>query len=228
MRQAEIAGWTATQSKKTFEEIWVAIGHSLNDLGSSHDGEDVEDEHDEETEQGKLSEDDEPGWRMGTITNTVQQRLMRIQQNQMKHNELTQPCWEDAPDNFCEQHKMYGTSELRVPAVDQPQTKDDATAPPPTTVVDLLEILVILPGTSHRPQQNSRPGSSHIRLGSVKPQSASSISSREPAGEPDSSILLKAKPVQSGSFYTAIFPPANYHIDIILWQRDSDSSCVCR
>jgi len=27
-----------------------------------------EDEDDEETEQGKLNEDDEPGWVMGTIT----------------------------------------------------------------------------------------------------------------------------------------------------------------
>jgi hypothetical protein len=46
----------------------VAFGDSLSDLASSVDGEDGEDEHDEETEQGKLSEDDEPGWVMGTIT----------------------------------------------------------------------------------------------------------------------------------------------------------------
>ena len=49
----------------------VAIGESLSDLAGSDDGADEEDEDDEETEQGKLSEDDEPGWVMGTITNTV-------------------------------------------------------------------------------------------------------------------------------------------------------------
>ena len=46
---------------KTFEEMLVAIGDSLNDLASSDDGEDGENEDDAETEQGKLSEDDERG-----------------------------------------------------------------------------------------------------------------------------------------------------------------------
>jgi len=46
----------------------VAIGGSLSDLAISDDGEDGEDEDDEETEKGKLSEDYEPGWVMGTIT----------------------------------------------------------------------------------------------------------------------------------------------------------------
>jgi len=46
-----------------------------------NDGEDGEDEDDEETEFGQLSEDDEPGWAMGTITKPVQQRMTRFQQN---------------------------------------------------------------------------------------------------------------------------------------------------
>jgi len=74
----------------------VAIGGSLSDLASSNNGEDGEDEDKEETEQGKLSEDDEPGWVMGTITKTVQQHMERFWQNQMKLHELTQPGWEDA------------------------------------------------------------------------------------------------------------------------------------
>jgi len=41
--------------------MMVAIGDSLSDIASSGDGEDGEDENDEETEQGNLSEDDEPG-----------------------------------------------------------------------------------------------------------------------------------------------------------------------
>jgi hypothetical protein len=62
----------------------VAIGDSLSDLASSDDGEDGEDENDEEAEQGKLSEDDKPGWVMGAITKMVQQRMERFQQKQMK------------------------------------------------------------------------------------------------------------------------------------------------
>jgi hypothetical protein len=204
MTQAEIAGLTSREPEKTFEEMLVAIGDSLSDLASSDDGEDGEEEDDEETEQGNLSEDDEPGWVMGTITKTVQQRMERFRQKQMKLDELTQPGWEDAADYFSERDKKYGTTELRVPAVVQPQTMDDAPAPPPATFGELMESLDIVPGISQRPQGTSRPGSSHIRLGSVKPQSQSSIPSGEPAAEPDSSLLLKAKPVEPVSFYPCI------------------------
>jgi hypothetical protein len=97
----------------------VAIGDSLSDLASSDDGEDEEDEDDDETEQGMPSEDDEPGWVMGTITKTVQQRMERYRHKQMKLHELSQPGWEDVADYSHEQDEKYGTSELRVPAVIQ-------------------------------------------------------------------------------------------------------------
>jgi len=64
-----------------------------------------------------------------------------------------------------------------------------------------MKHLDINPGISQMPQGASRPGSSHIRQGSVKLQSKSSIPSGEPAAEPDSSTLLKAKPVEQVSFY---------------------------
>jgi hypothetical protein len=67
-----------------------------------------------------------------------------------------------------------------------------------------MESLDIVPGISQRPQGTSRPGSCHIRLGSVKPQSESSIPSGEPAAEPDSSMLLKVTPVKPVSFYPSI------------------------
>jgi len=197
MKHAEIVGLMYREPEKMFEKILVAIRDSLSDLASSDDGEDGEDEDDEETEQGKLSEDDKPGWVMGTITKTVQQRMVRFRQKQMKLDELTQPGWQDAADYFRKGDKKYGTFELRVPAVVQPQTNDDAPAPPPTTFGELsMECVDIVPGISQRPQGTSRPGSCDIRLGSVKPQSKSSIPSGEPAAEPDSSILLKAKPVE--------------------------------
>jgi hypothetical protein len=69
----------------------VAIGDSLNDVASSDNGQDGQDQDDEETEQGKLSEDDEAGWVMGTITKMVQQRIERFQQKQMTLDELNKP-----------------------------------------------------------------------------------------------------------------------------------------
>jgi len=115
MTHAELAGLMSRKPEKPFEEMLIAIGDSLSDLVSSNDGEDGEDEDDQETEKGKLSEDDEPGWVMGRITNTVQQRMERFWQKQMKFDELTQLGWEDAADNFRERDKKYGTSEFSVP-----------------------------------------------------------------------------------------------------------------
>jgi hypothetical protein len=177
MTHAEIAGLTSTEPHKTFEEMLVAIGDSLSDLASSDHGEDGEDEDDEGTELDKLSDDDEPGWVMGTITKTVQQRLKRFPQKQMKPDELSQPGWEDAADYCHERDKKYGTSEFRVPSVGQLPMNDDAPAPPPTTFGELKESLDIVPRISHRPQGTSRPECGHIRLGLVKPQSTSSIPS---------------------------------------------------
>jgi len=96
MKHAEIAGSMTTEAEMTFQEMMVAIGDTLSDLASSNDGEDGEDDDDDKTEQGKLREDDEPGWVMGTITKTVQQHMERVRQNQMRLNKLTQPVWEDA------------------------------------------------------------------------------------------------------------------------------------
>jgi len=204
MTHAEIARLTSRQPEKTFEEKLVAIGDSLSDLASSDDGDDVEDENDEETEQGKLSDDDEPGWLMGIPTNTVQQGMERFRQQKMKLEEVTQPGWEDAANYFRERGKKDGTSALRVLAVVQPQTNDDAPAPLQTPFGDCMESLDIVPRISPRPQGTSRPGCSHIRLGLVKPQSTLSIPSGEPAVKPNSSMLLKAKPGEPVSFYPCI------------------------
>jgi len=127
-----------------------------------------------------------------------------FRQKQMKLDELTQPGWEDAADYFREQDKKYGTAELRVPVVIQPQTDDDASAPPPTTSGELMERLDIVPGISQMPQGTSRPGSSHIQRGSVKRQSNITISGFEPAAETDTLPLMKAKPVEPLSFYPCL------------------------
>jgi len=204
MLDAEIEGLTTREPEKTIQEILVAIGDSLSDVASSDDGEDMEDAVEEETEQGKLSEDDEPGWVMGTITKTVQQHMERFPQKQMKLDLLTRMEWEDAADYFRVRDKKYGTSKLRVLAVVQPETADRTTAPEPTTFGERMESLDIVHGISLIPQGTSRPESSHSRLGSVKPQPRTSISGLEPAAERDTSPVLKAKPIEPVSFYPCI------------------------
>ena len=91
MRNAENMGLTKGEPEKTFTAMMVAIRDSLSDLASSDDGEDGEDEDDEETEKGQLSEDDEPSWVMGTITEMVQQRLERFRLMLIRLDELTPP-----------------------------------------------------------------------------------------------------------------------------------------
>jgi len=67
-----------------------------------------------------------------------------------------------------------------------------------------MERLDIVPGISQMPQGTSRPGISHIRLGSVKPQSNSTISGLDPAAEPDTLPLLEAKPVEPVSIHPCL------------------------
>jgi hypothetical protein len=73
MTTAENGDATTGKPETTFQELLNATGDSLRDLASSddeHDGEDKEDDE-EDTELGRLSDDDEHGWVIGTITKTV-------------------------------------------------------------------------------------------------------------------------------------------------------------
>ena len=74
MRNVEKARSTTTKPETSFGKMLNAIGDSLSYVGRSEDEEAGEDEDDDEedTELGKLSEDDEPGWEMRTISKTVQ------------------------------------------------------------------------------------------------------------------------------------------------------------
>ena len=91
---------------------------------------------------------------MGTITKTVQQRMERFRQKQMKFDELTQPGWEDAADFFCERDEKSGTTKLRVPAVVQQRTNDDDTPHPLTTFAEPMESHDIVPGISEGTSHN--------------------------------------------------------------------------
>jgi len=81
----------------------------------------------------------------------------------------------DVGNYYRERDKKYGTSELRVPAVIKPETDQDFAAPALTTFGEVLEYLDIVPRRSQMPQGTSQPGSSHMRLGSGKPQSDAGI-----------------------------------------------------
>jgi len=99
---------------------------------------------------------------------------------------------------------MYGTFELSVPAVVKPQMDQDVAAPAPTTFGELMECVDIVPGISQMLQGTSRPGSSHMWLGSGKLLLDTGIPGYAPAAELDSSPMVRAKPIEPISFYTCI------------------------
>jgi len=92
MRNAEKAGSTTRKSEKTFHKMSKAIGDCLSNLASSNDEQDGEDEEGdkEHTELAKLSEDDVPGWVMGTMSIMVQQTRESFWPKQIRPDELTQ------------------------------------------------------------------------------------------------------------------------------------------
>jgi len=92
-------------------------------------------------------------------------RMECFRQKQMKLDELTQPCWRDAADYFCDRDKKYGTTELKIQAVIQTQTADDAASSVLTTFSKPQETLNRVTGELQMPQVTSRPGSSHMCLG---------------------------------------------------------------
>jgi len=202
MRNAEKAELTTTKLETTFEEMLSAIGDNLSDLASSDNGVDGEakDDEDEDPAGGKLSEDDQPGWIMGTISKTVQYCMEHFRQKQMKLHELTQRGWGDAADNFRDSDIRGVTNKFKVPAVVQPQTADDAVSSVPTTFGEPMGTLDSVPGKVQMPQLTSRPGSSHMRLGSQKPQTKECIPSFPSAPMPDWSLIQQSKHVQPISF----------------------------
>jgi len=107
MTNADKAGLTTTNPETTFQEILNAIAKCLRDLAISDDGEEGEGEDDDEKdpELGNLSNNDEPGWVMGTISKTLQHQMKLFRQKQMNLDQLMQPGSRDTADYFCERDK---------------------------------------------------------------------------------------------------------------------------
>jgi len=76
MRNAEMVELTTGYFTKWSEEMLNALGDSLSDVARSNDGEVDE----EDKELGKLSDNDEPGWVMGTVSKTLQQCMESFQE----------------------------------------------------------------------------------------------------------------------------------------------------
>jgi len=187
MRNVEKARSTSTHSETTSGEMLNAIGGSLSDLASSEDEEDGEDKDadEEDSELGKLSEDNEPGCMMDTISKTVQHRMESFRPIQMRLEELTQPGWEDAADYRIERDMTSGKTELKVPAIVKTQTDTTAATPSQTTFGELMEILDIVLRQSQIAQVTSRQGSSDMRLHWEKPQADNHIVCAVPDAVPD-------------------------------------------
>jgi len=214
MRNAEMAGLTATTPETTFDEMLNAIGDSLSDLARSDDGEDGEDKAGDEEDHpgGRLSEDDQPGWVMGTISNTVKHSMECFRNKQIKLDELTQLGWGDAADYFRGKDKKYVCTESKFPAVVQPETADDAASSVLTTFSEPLGTLDSVPGKLQMPQVTSRPGSSHMSLSSGNLQTHEHIMSLPPAQMPNRSQIQQSNPVEPLSFNSCILRPKLFTI----------------
>ena len=206
---AESAWATTRNTETTFDKMLNAIRDSLSDLASSdkeHDGEDKEDDK-QDAELSKLSDDDEPGWAMGTISKTVQYRMESFWQKQMRRDELTQPGWGDAAHYFLERDMKYGTAKLKGPAVVKPQMDTTAATPAPPPFSEHRKTLHIFCRQSPMPAVTSRPGSSQMRLGSDKQLLHKFLPVLPPDAAPDLTLMQDAKPFEPISVYPSIKHP---------------------
>ena len=206
MRNVAKAWSPTTKPETSFGEMLNTIGDSLSNLASSKDEEDGEDIDDDErdTDLGKLCEDDEPGWVIGTNSKTVQHRMEGFRQKQMRLDKLMPPGWEDAADWFCERDMKYMMTELKVPAVVKPQTNMTAATPTPSTFWELMQVLRIVSGICQMPQVTSQQGCSQMTLGLEQSLADNHIVSPMPDAVPNLSQMEIAMPVPTVSFYPHI------------------------
>lgn len=90
MRKAEPAELATMWPTITAGHMTIAIGDSLSNHACSKTVQYGHDENDEDTELGKLSEDDQPGWVVATMSISAHQQMQSYTQMWMKLDELTQ------------------------------------------------------------------------------------------------------------------------------------------
>jgi hypothetical protein len=195
MSTAKSAEATTRTPETTFEEMLNGIGDSLSGLAildREQDGKNEEDDE-EDTELSKLSDDDEAGWVMCTISKTVQHCMESFWQWQMRFDESTQPGWRDTANDFRERDKKYGTAELQVPAVVKHQIDTTSATPSQSSVSEYIQTLDILRGQSQIQVVTSRPGSCPMGLGLKKPQLNKFIQVFSPDMASSSTLIQDAK-----------------------------------
>jgi len=209
MTTAERMGATTRKPETRFEEMLNAIADSLSDLASPDNEQDREDQEDDEddTVLSKLSDDDDPGWVMGTMSESVQHHVESFRQKQMRLDQSIQPGWGDAANYLRETDMKYETTEMKVLVVVKPQIDMTAATPPPTTFGQPMQTLDIVCRQSQIPAVTSRPGSSQTRLGCEWPQLHKFLQVVSANGAPDSTLLQDAKPVQPVSVHPYIEHP---------------------
>jgi len=102
---------------------------------------------------------------------------------------------------------MYGTVELKLPAVVNHQIDMIAATPSPTIFGDHKQTLEIVSRYSWMPAVTARPRSSQIRLRSEKPKSHKFILLHSPVTEPHSTSIQDTKPVEPICFFFCIKHP---------------------
>jgi len=103
-------------------------------------------------------------------------------------------------DYFGESEKKHVTTVLKVVAVIELLMEEDVAASAPTAFGELMETADTGLGKLQMPQVNSRPGVSHMRLGSCKSQSHKYIASLLPSTVPYSSIIINSNTVEPLSY----------------------------
>ena len=164
----------------------IAIWDNLREHACPGTKEDVKHEEDvaENPDLGKLSEDDKPGWVIGTISKILQHCMKCFRQKHMMLDELTHPEWGDVAEYFPETRMKYRMAKLEILAVVKPQTDMTAATPPPTTFGEIMLTFHIIPVQSQLPLRTSWSGSCEERLGSGKLQPDIYIASLLPDGVP--------------------------------------------
>lgn len=165
--------------------VIIDILRNLACSNNDQDEEDGEDEDDEDAELGKLSDDDEPGWMMSIIFQTVYQCMERVWPKLMKFDKMTPPGRADIADRFPERERKLGTNEPMVMAVAQLQMDNVAVLPVPTTCGERKEYPHTIPGRLQMMQGTSRPRCSDTRLGSGMQQYNKGIACHAPNAEPE-------------------------------------------
>lgn len=185
--------------KNSFEEILIAIEACLSNLAILDDKEDVDVKADDRngSELGKLSENDEPGWVMGTLSKEVPQSMETYLVMEIWHDELTQLRWWDMADYFPYRDMKCWMAALKLLPIVISLADKVAATPGTTKFVKLIVTVDNVPGKSQMLDGHPHQGCSHTMLGFPKPQSDKQIMSRLPDAASNLLSIKQLKPSET-------------------------------